>query len=167
MKKLLFIFIGIAILAGVFLGWDVLKCEDDWCFLFEWQKIRAADSFERCVSLGFPVIKVYPPECRAGGKSFPKGADKSSNEGNIQDILMSKAVAAVRSVVAERFKINKDDVFIVSAYKKDWPNSCLGLSPTDFGCAEVITPGYEVTVRALDRQFVYRTNADGSVVKAK
>ena len=165
MKKVFFIFIGIAILAGAFLGWDVLKCQDDWCFMFEWQKIRAADSFEHCVSLGFPVIEVYPPECRAGGKSFPEGADRNDN--SVHDIPPPKVVAAVRSVVAERFKINKDDAVIISAYKKEWPSSCLGLSPTDFGCAEVITPGYEVTVLALDRQFVYRTNADGSVVKAK
>ncbi|MBI4225272.1 MAG: Gmad2 immunoglobulin-like domain-containing protein, partial [Candidatus Sungbacteria bacterium] len=53
-------------LAGLFL----LQCEDDWCFMFEWQKIRAADSFERCANLGFPIAESYPRQCRAGGKMF-------------------------------------------------------------------------------------------------
>lgn len=32
-------------IAGV-AGWFLLQCEDDWCFIFEWQKIRAADRIE-------------------------------------------------------------------------------------------------------------------------
>ena len=167
MRKVLFIFIAIVILAGALVGLDMWKCEDDWCFIFEWQKIRAADSFERCVRLGFPVIKLYPPECRAGDKSFPEGAEKIGNEGNVQNIPDPKVVAAVRSAVAERLKISEDEVMILAAYKKEWPNSCLGLSPSAFGCREMITPGYEVIVRARDQQFVYRTNADGSLVKAQ
>ncbi len=45
-------------------------CEDDWCLLTEGQKVRVADSFERCASLGFPVMESYPRQCRAGEKHF-------------------------------------------------------------------------------------------------
>ncbi len=166
MKKLLYIFIGIVIAAGVLLGLDIWKCEDDWCFLFEWQKIRAADSFERCVSLGFPVIQLYPRECRAGDKSFPEGTDILVGDGKLSDVPPPKVLAAVRSVVAERFKLSENEVIILAAYKKEWPDSCLGLSPSAFGCAYVITPGYEVTVRAHDQQYTYRANFDGSLVKS-
>lgn len=58
---------AIIILAGAFL---IATCDDDWCYIFSWQKTRAADSFERCASLGFPVAESYPRQCRAGGKTF-------------------------------------------------------------------------------------------------
>ncbi len=164
MKKALFVFIGIVVVAGALFAVYIWKCEDDWCFIFEWQKIQAADSFERCVNLGFPVIKFYPPQCRAGEKSFTPGSPKLENG---KKLPVPKAVAAVRSVVAERLTVNEDEVIILTALEKEWPDSCLGLAPAGFGCAQVVTPGYEVTVRVYDQQFVYRTNSDGSVVKAR
>ncbi len=45
-------------------------CKDDWCFLFDWQKANAADSFERCAALGFPIMESFPRQCRAGEKTF-------------------------------------------------------------------------------------------------
>ena len=71
MKKTILIALGtIVVLAGVSAFVFLNKCEDDWCFVFEWQKIRAADSFERCAGLGFPVMESYPSQCRAGNKNF-------------------------------------------------------------------------------------------------
>lgn len=61
---------GVIIVAGGFGALFLNACEDDWCLVFEWQKIRAADSFERCASLRFPVMESYPRQCRAGDKHF-------------------------------------------------------------------------------------------------
>ncbi|MDP3958191.1 MAG: Gmad2 immunoglobulin-like domain-containing protein [bacterium] len=58
--------IGLAVLAYAFM----YECEDDWCLLFDFQKARLADSFERCAALGFPVQESYPRRCSAGGKTF-------------------------------------------------------------------------------------------------
>lgn len=55
-------------------------CEDDWCFIFDWQKIRAADSFERCAALGFPVMESYPRQCRAGDKHFTESVSGGGNQ---------------------------------------------------------------------------------------
>ncbi|MBX4216124.1 Gmad2 immunoglobulin-like domain-containing protein [Candidatus Parcubacteria bacterium] len=59
----------------------LFACDDDWCALFDFQKARLADSFERCAALGFPVAESYPRQCHALGKSFtetlaPSAADK-------------------------------------------------------------------------------------------
>lgn len=70
--KIKFIMIAfgvLAIIAGL-VGLFLFQCEDDWCFVFEWQKIQAADSFSRCANLGFPVMESYPRQCRAGTKLF-------------------------------------------------------------------------------------------------
>lgn len=45
-------------------------CEDDWCFIFEWQKIRHTSSFLECETRGFPVLETYPRVCKAGDKTF-------------------------------------------------------------------------------------------------
>ena len=74
--------IVIIILAGAGIAiWQFLdKCQSDSCLIFEWQKIKAADSFERCAQLGFPVMESFPRQCRAGDKNFteavPVGNDK-------------------------------------------------------------------------------------------
>jgi len=77
------------------------------------------------------------------------------------------AVAAVRSLVAQDLGISEGVVIVMTAYEKEWPNSCLGISNEGEMCAQVITPGYEVTIQAQGRQFIYHTNADGSIVREK
>lgn len=78
--KLLLALLGVV---GIIAALGVLflnACEDDWCFVFEWQKIRAADSFERCASLGFPVMESYPAQCRAGDKHFTQTINPTNNQ---------------------------------------------------------------------------------------
>jgi hypothetical protein len=76
------VLVGVFLIVFVFsLGFFFLnQCEDDWCFLFQWQKVRAATSFERCVLLGFPVMESYPRQCRAGEKSFTEVIQPIENE---------------------------------------------------------------------------------------
>lgn len=58
------------ILVGAAVGFLAFACEDDWCYVTPWQKVRAADSYARCVELGFPINKSLPPQCVAGSKVF-------------------------------------------------------------------------------------------------
>lgn len=66
MKAILLIVVAIIVGARVLFG-----CMAD---RREWQKtqqkIQAADSFERCKALGFPVGLSYPEQCQAGDKTF-------------------------------------------------------------------------------------------------
>ena len=60
------------------------------------------------------------------------------------------------------------DVEIVSAEAVEWPNACLGIELEDMACAEVITPGYIVTLSAAGGRYVYHTDeTGGSVVLAE
>lgn len=68
--KLAIVIVGVVALFLMLGGVFLYQCEDDWCFLLERQKIAAADSFERCVSFGFPVMESYPRQCRAGERLF-------------------------------------------------------------------------------------------------
>ncbi|HET7713042.1 MAG TPA: Gmad2 immunoglobulin-like domain-containing protein [Patescibacteria group bacterium] len=75
----------LAILAGLILltvgSVAVLSgCQDDWCYVFNWQKVNAAKSFEDCARLGFPVQESYPRVCRAGDKSFTESVPAGTGE---------------------------------------------------------------------------------------
>ena len=56
------------------------SCEDDWCFLSDWQKIRATQSFEECEAHGFPVMQTYPRQCVAGSAAFVEKIEKHQEE---------------------------------------------------------------------------------------
>ncbi|MDD2753421.1 MAG: Gmad2 immunoglobulin-like domain-containing protein [Candidatus Portnoybacteria bacterium] len=70
------ILVGAGAMVSVFLFW----CQSDWCLVFDWQKNRVIDSFEKCAAMGNPVMESYPRRCRAGDKNFteivPVGNEK-------------------------------------------------------------------------------------------
>ncbi|RJQ36147.1 hypothetical protein C4552_04275 [Candidatus Parcubacteria bacterium] len=76
---------------------------------------------------------------------------------------VSPAAAAARKDLAGRLGVPESDITVVMETARDWPDACLGLSLTDRVCAQVITPGFEITLHAHGEDFFYRTNADGSV----
>lgn len=63
---------------------------------------------------------------------------------------VSKPVAALR---------------ITQAQKQSWGDSCLGLAEADKLCAQVIVPGWKVTVTDGQRELIYRTDNKGRLVK--
>ena len=86
-------------------------------------------------------------------------------EGSIHNLPLPEAVAAVRAQVAAEAGLNTNQVLIETAFEREWSDSCLGLGGPAESCLQVITPGYEVTTSVNGEQRVFRTNADGSVVR--
>ncbi|GAB4241500.1 MAG: hypothetical protein Kow0049_30140 [Stanieria sp.] len=54
---------------------------------------------------------------------------------------------------------------IAEAEKRTWSDGCLGLAEPDQFCTQVLTPGWQVLVTDGEKQWVYRTNSSGSLVK--
>jgi hypothetical protein len=97
-------------------------------------------------------------------QDIPTSADNAP-PGSIHNLPVPEAVAAVRSLVASELGISEGVIIVMSAYQRDWPDACLGLADADQICAQVLTPGYEVTVQAQGGVRIYRTNSDGSVIR--
>lgn len=76
------------------------------------------------------------------------------------------ATQAAVSALVNRFETSERYVEVVSVEKKDWPDSCLGLPKKDEVCSQVVTPGYEVKLHAESEDKFYRTNEDGTIVRA-
>lgn len=74
---------------------------------------------------------------------------------------------AVKGMLSSMTGVPVEEIDVVSAQEKEWPDACLGLAEQDEMCAQVVTPGWEVTARAQGQNTIFRTNADGAVVRMK
>jgi len=96
--------------------------------------------------------------------NVPTSADNAP-PGSIHNLPVPEAVAAVKAYVAEKAGIGEGFVIVLTAYEKDWSDSCLGLGGPAESCLTVITPGYEVTVQVSGTEQKFRVNADGSEIR--
>lgn len=78
---------------------------------------------------------------------------------------MPDAVVAARQALSEKHDIPVDDIEVVSYSEEEWPNACLGLAEEDEMCAQVITPGYQVTLEANGEEYIFRTDETGDVIR--
>ena len=128
---------------------------------FSQKATPAITSYEECVAAGYPIQESYPTRCATpDGQTFTgpiTSADGDNPPGSIHNLPVPPGVAAARRALADKLNITEKDILILEAPEKEWPNSCLGLEKADELCAQVITPGFEVTMRAKGREYTYRT----------
>ena len=81
--KLFYIILTSVLLLGAAGWWLLDNCTGNWCLIFDWQKVKRIDSFEKCQAAGYPIMKNLKSklrQCRAGEKTFtetvPAGNDK-------------------------------------------------------------------------------------------
>ena len=74
---------------------------------------------------------------------------------------------AVKGMLSSMTGVPVEEIDVVSAQEKEWSDACLGLAEQDEMCAQVVTPGYEVTARAQGQNYVVRASGDGSAVRMK
>lgn len=95
----------------------------------------------------------------------PAAPGEELTGGNPAGIMELPAATAVRNAVAERAGSTMEEVVIASADPMEWPDACLGLPQEGEMCAQVVTPGFRVIAQVFGREYVYRTNSDGSVLR--
>jgi len=102
-------------------------------------------------------------------KWYGTGASVNSAEGapsgSIHNMPVPAGVSAARKALAQSLKIEENKVVIMTAFPKEWSDSCFGWGGPAESCAAVVTPGYEVTMQAQGKTYVYRTDNAGTVVK--
>jgi hypothetical protein len=68
------------------------------------------------------------------------------------------ATAAAKADLAGRLGVAEDEINVKGIEFVEWPNACLGVSQPDVACAEVITPGYRITLEARGQTYEYHTD---------
>ncbi len=97
----------------------------------------------------------------------PVNSGEDAPPGSIHNLPVPQAVAAVRTKVAKEQGVAESAVVILEALEQDWSDGCLGLGGPAESCIQVITPGYHVVATAKGKEYAYRTNIDGSVIRAE
>lgn len=77
------------------------------------------------------------------------------------------AALAARQDLALRLSVDADDIEVESTKAQDWSDSCLGLGGPAESCLTVITPGFAMELVHDGTTYEYRTNLDGTVVRAE
>ena len=75
------------------------------------------------------------------------------------------AVVAAEQELSEELGIPVDEIDYVSFSREEWPDACLGLADPDEMCAQVITPGWRVVLKAEGQQHVFRTDVPGEAIR--
>lgn len=88
-------------------------------------------------------------------------ATQPLRDGNLPDFV----VQAVLQDASRRSNLPSQELNIVRAQQRDWPDGCLGLALTGTFCSQAVVSGWQVTVNAEQQSFVYRTDNSGSLVK--
>ena len=89
----------------------------------------------------------------------PAEAESSTQE------LPAKVQSAVLSDANKRVSKPVAALRIKQSEKQSWSDSCLGLAEPGKLCAQVIVPGWKVTVTDGQRELIYRTDNKGRLVK--
>jgi heat shock protein HslJ len=76
------------------------------------------------------------------------------------------AVLDAQSWLAEQAGLALGQVEIVSFERVEWTDSCLGLGGPAESCLQVITPGYQVIIRAAGQEYEVRTDETGTVIRS-
>ena len=70
-----------------------------------------------------------------------------------------EVVDRARGDLAQRLGISKDDVVLKSVEPVEFPDASLGAPLEDEMSAQVITPGWRITLKANDKNYEYRATA--------
>jgi hypothetical protein len=75
------------------------------------------------------------------------------------------AVVAAISALAQDLSVDPGTIQVVGFEEGQWPDACLGLAGPGEMCAMVITPGWRVTLRVQEREYVARTDLLGGILR--
>lgn len=81
------------------------------------------------------------------------------------NVLPIKVQSAVIEAAAQQTSRTVAALKILSSQPKNWPNSCLGFTEPGEVCGQAITPGWQVVVTDGLRNWTYRTNDSGDLIK--
>jgi hypothetical protein len=79
--------------------------------------------------------------------------------------LPSEVETRVKEALSGRTGVAVEEIEVVEAEQREWPDACLGLAGEGEACAEVITPGWEITLRATGEEYVFRTDETADVIR--
>jgi hypothetical protein len=75
------------------------------------------------------------------------------------------AVTAAIRALSQELGLDPGAVEVLAYEAVDWPDACLGLPAPGEACSEVITPGWQIRLRAGGTEYEVRTDTLGAVIR--
>ena len=99
---------------------------------------------------------------RSGGKEW----EVLTHSGGRWLMWEPLALGEARRRLSQRLGVPEAQVSVREVTNAQWPNACLGAADDEEVCAEVITPGFRIVLRARGREYVYHSDLQGKVRRA-
>jgi hypothetical protein len=77
-----------------------------------------------------------------------------------KEALAQDLQQALLSIVAQAQNVSPDQLNIIQVEEADWADACLGLPQAGEFCAQMLTPGWAVTISNGSQTWQYRTDLD-------
>ncbi len=105
------------------------------------------------------ITRGYRGIAQVGGLRYAVHADATGET----VYLVPGAALNARQNLARQLGVDAAAITIVSAERVSWPDACLGVE-TGQACAEVVTPGYKVTLVVDGERYVFHTGEAGETI---
>lgn len=79
--------------------------------------------------------------------------------------IIDPAAEPVVARLAKQLRIPRDAIEVLQVTRANWPDACLGVPAEGEVCAEVVTPGFAVSVAANGARYEFRTDASGQRIR--
>lgn len=112
----------------------------------------------------FLLLALGLSSCAASVEQSPGSTAEVQSE-PAQTELPEEVRETVLGAIAADQSLSPASLTIQDARPKSWPDACLGLDNADQVCAQMITPGWEVTVTDGQDVWTYRTDETGEQVR--
>jgi|SRR6185436_19053416 len=116
--------------------------------------------------IGFLGLSIVLAACSPGSPVLPTPLATSAGAGPDQ-AEQPEYVRAARQALATARNFQLNEISTVSVEAIDWSDACLGLGGPAESCAQVITPGYRIILKAGGEEFEFHTDATGQSVRQK
>jgi hypothetical protein len=70
----------------------------------------------------------------------------------------------VKQNLAKRLSVTVDEITVVSATSREWPDSSLGCPQPGMAYAQIVTPGYRIVLGQGQKQYDYHTDLSATTI---
>jgi hypothetical protein len=84
---------------------------------------------------------------------------------DLENVLPPDVALNVQNQISQNLGVAIEKMQITKVEKMDWPNGCLGLPQGDEVCTEAITPGWLLTFNIDGKEYKYRVDKTGTVIR--
>lgn len=112
------------------------------------------------------IVPGYKIVLEAGGEQYEFRTNESGSQvAQVSGAPLGLMEEAIAAQLASNLGLDVDEIVVVSSDDVEFPDSCLGVAMQDEMCAQAITPGKIIVLKANGLDFEYHISADGSRVQ--